>query len=67
MWRESHPSTLHQTTVAEPRLGVWGAYDSNSEEGWRDKLDVFWGYVIMHFEKNGRWTMTSLLSGVLLM
>ena len=64
MWRENHPSTSHH---AEPRLGVWVAYDSNSEEGWRDKLAVFWGYVIMTFEKNGRWTMTSLLSGVLLM
>ena len=41
MWRENHPSTSHHTTVAEPRLGVWGAYDSNSEEVWRDKLAVF--------------------------
>ena len=51
MWRENHPSTSHHMTVAEPRLGVWGSYDSNSEGGWRDKLAVFWGYVIMHFEK----------------
>ena len=51
MWLEYHPSTSHRTTVAEPRLGVWSAYDSNSEEGWRGKLAVFWGYVIIHFEK----------------
>ena len=51
MWRRNHPSISYHAIVAEPRLEVWGAYDSNSEEGKRDKLVVFCGYVIVYFEK----------------
>ena len=61
MWRENHPSTSNYTTVAEPRLGVWGAYDTNSEEICRDKLAfICWNW--LSFLKNGRLTMTSSFS-----
>ena len=61
MYRENHPSASHHTTVAEPRLGVWGAYDTNSEEICRDKLAVIWCNWLCIL-KNGRWTMTSSFS-----
>ena len=44
MWRENYPNTSLHSTVAEPRLCVWSSYDSNSEEGWRDKLAFLWSF-----------------------
>ena len=51
MWRENYTSNSHHTVVVETRLGVWGAYDSNTEEDLRDKLVALKSYVIMHFDK----------------
>ena len=51
MLRENHPNPSHHTIVADSHLRVWCAYDSNSEEVWRNKLAVFWGYVILHLKK----------------